>query len=86
MKITIEKEIIITRLDDEIAMLNKLTGKYFSLNKSGARVWELLQQYKETEKVFNIMLDEYDVDKDVLMDDINRLVAGLVDSGLVKPA
>lgn len=72
------------RLDDEAALLNMKSGKYFSLNATGVRVWELLEKSNETEEILAAMLKEYDVDQDILRQDLNQLVSRLTEAGLVK--
>ena len=84
MRITVEKEIIMTQLDDETILLNIKNGRYFSLNKTGVRVWELLQQHKEVEEVLSILLDEYDVDGKILWQDIENLILRLSEAELVN--
>lgn len=86
MKIITEKEFIITHLDNEAVLLNTKSGKYFVLNETGERIWELLQQHGDTQKVFTVMQAEYDVDKDVLLNDINNAILHLTDAGLLIPA
>lgn len=84
MKIIIESDIMMARLDDEAALLNMKSGKYFSLNATGVRVWELLEKSNETEEILAAMLKEYDVDQDILRQDLNQLVSRLTEAGLVK--
>ncbi|MCX8129198.1 MAG: PqqD family protein [Clostridia bacterium] len=83
MKIVVEKEIIKTRLDDEMAILNQKNGKYFSLNKTGIRIFELLQECGETEKVINIMLDEYSIDESLLRRDFDNIMSQMLKAELV---
>ena len=58
MKVKLEDEIILTKLDNEIALLNQKNGRYFSLNETGARIWELLCESGDTEKAVNVILEE----------------------------
>lgn len=83
MKITVEKEFLMTQLDEDTVLLNIKNGRYFSLNETGKRVWELLNEHTDTEKVLTVMLAEYDVDINVLRQDINNLISGLADAELV---
>ncbi len=86
MKITVEREIIMTHIGDEAVLLNIKNGRYFSLNSTGERVWELLQEHADSEIVLTIMLDEYDADREVLWQDINNIILRLADAELVNPA
>lgn len=86
MQIIIEEELIMTKLDDEIALLHMKTGKYYSLKGTGVRMWELLQIHKETEKVFSCILDEYNVSEKNLRRDFDHLLEQLKSAQLVIPA
>ena len=86
MKITVEREIIMTHIGDEAVLLNIKNGRYFSLNSTGERVWERLQEHADSEIVLTIMLDEYDADREVLWQDINNIILRLADAELVNPA
>lgn len=86
MKITIERDIIMTHIGDEAVLLNIKNGRYFSLNRTGERVWGLLKQYEDAEKVLTVMMDEFDVDENILRHDIKNIILGLSDAELVIPA
>lgn len=82
-EIIADKDVLITRLDDEAALLNIKTGRYFGLNATGVRVWELLSEYSDMEEIFGILYEEYSVDKQVLRSDLDNLLAKLKAAGLV---
>lgn len=86
MKILLEDDIMAACLDGETAFLNKKSGRYYSLNQSGTNIWEMLKKYRDTDKVFDKMLEEYDVDENLLKKDIDNLISKLVDAGLIKEA
>ncbi|HWP98709.1 MAG TPA: PqqD family protein [Syntrophomonadaceae bacterium] len=75
---------MMTQLDDEAALLNIKTGKYFSLNATGVRIWELLSENHDTEEIFNILNAEYGIDKDILRADFEHLLTKLQEAELVR--
>ncbi len=84
MKISVEKNVLITHLDDEAALLNIKNGRYFSLNPIGSRIWDLLNQYCDTERVLDILLEEYNAHREVLENDLQNFVTRLVEAELVN--
>jgi hypothetical protein len=83
MKISIANDIAATQLDDETAVLNTKTGKYFSLNNVGSRFWNLIQTHGDLSEVFGILSKEFNVSENQLREDIDALVQQLVTAGLV---
>lgn len=79
----ISKELIMTRLDDEAALLNISTGNYYSLNSTGVRIWELLQQYGNVEDVCLAMQQEYSSDCETISCDVKNLLDSLQNAGLI---
>jgi hypothetical protein len=71
------------RLDDEVVLINLRTNKVFSLNRTGARVWELLQTGHDRKEIRLRLLKEFDVQPEALDDELERLVALLAAEGFV---
>jgi hypothetical protein len=83
MKFSIEKKIITTKFDNELVILNIITGKYYTLKGSGIRIWELLQEHNEVDEIFQILKEEYKVDPIILSQDFNKLISNFMDAKLV---
>jgi len=81
--VKISSEILAQEVDGETVLLDLRSENYFGLDEVGTRIWQLLQQQKQLQKVFNIMLQEYDVDAKQLQDDLNDLLDKLIDEGLI---
>ena len=75
--------VVFRELDGEAVILNLDSGMYFGLDRVGTRVWQILEQDGHLAAVVERLLDEYDVAPDVLRADVARLVAALVEKGLV---
>lgn len=71
-------------MGDEVAILNLGTGMYHGLEGVGARVWELLSDACRVGDLEQTLLREYDVDPDVLRRDLDRLLHGLLERGLIE--
>ena len=57
---------------------------YFGLDKTGTRIWELLQSGVSIQDLTGTMLDEFEVDRQMLEADVNALLGKLMDAGLVS--
>ena len=82
--VKIPPDVLFQIVNGETVLLNLKNEKYFGLDEVGTRVWQLLNDECDLQKVFEIMLDEYDVDADQLEHDINKLVRELVAAELIE--
>ena len=65
-------------------MLDLNGENYFGLDSVGTRIWQLLQEHSDLQKVYDTMLEEYDVESEQLEKDLAELVTKLVEAGLVE--
>jgi len=76
-------DVVARRLDDEVVLVHLGTNQIFSLNATGARYWELLEQGLDHAAIVRRMLDEFIVDETRLEQEIAAITADLVREGLV---
>jgi len=81
----IPPEVSARKVGEELVMLDLVSGTYFGLDPVGMRLWELLQEGKSLRQVCDTMIEEFDVSRDVLEQDVLALVRDLVDKKLVSP-
>ena len=79
-------DVVARRLEDEIVLVNLTTNRIFSLNRTGGRYWELLDEGLEQEVIVRRLLDEFDVDRPTLEQEIADITAQLRREGLVIEA
>lgn len=77
-------DVVARRLEDEIVLVNLTTNRIFSLNRTGGRYWELLDEGLEQEVIVGRLLDEFDVDRPTLEQEIADITAQLRREGLVS--
>lgn len=82
-RVSIPEDVMISRVEDEIVLLNLESEQYFALDDIGARVWELLSEYGSTDVVVEQITTEYDVEPDVFRVDLTKLLTDLQEAGLV---
>jgi hypothetical protein len=73
-----------SELGEEVAILDLKAGMYYGLDSVGARVWELIQRPKSIREIWNVLLEEYEVDPERCERDLLALLQKLVDEGLVE--
>jgi coenzyme PQQ synthesis protein D (PqqD) len=76
-------DVVARRLDDEVVLVHLGTNRIYSLNVTGARYWELLEQGLDHTVIVQRMLDEFVVDETRLEQEIAEITAHLVREGLV---
>jgi hypothetical protein len=83
-KVRVKKGIVFNEVAGEAVLLNKETGKYFTLDEVGARMWKLITQFGDLQPVYQALLEEYDVDPQRLEEDLLALTDKLVANALLE--
>jgi hypothetical protein len=84
MKVRVVKDVVWTKLDEEVAILNSSTGTYFGLDPVGSRIWCLVAEGLGLDEVVATLLKEYRVDEDQVRADLKELIDQLTDKSLVE--
>ncbi len=71
-------------MNGEKVVLNTASGIYFGLDGVGTRVWELLAGPHSLDELLDSLFDDYDVEKDVLKNDVAAFVGKLHEHGLIS--
>ncbi len=72
-----------TRVGEEIVLVDLRTDRIYSLNRTAARIWELLCADCDRTEVERRMLDEFEVTPDQLAEAIDELVVSMTQDGLL---
>jgi hypothetical protein len=72
-----------TRVGEEIVLVDLKTDRIYSLNRTAARIWELMGVGCERPEVERRMLEEFDVTPAKLAEAIDDLVAAMTEGGLL---
>lgn len=84
MKLKVSDDVVFRILGDEAVILNLASGVYFGLDTVGTRMWQLMSEHGSTDKVVETLLDEYEVEKEQLCGDLDKLIQQLSEKGLIK--
>ena len=64
-------------------LVNLKTNGIFTLNSTGSRLWELLEEGFDPEGAKSQMLKEFDIGSEALEVEIKQLLADLIDAELL---
>jgi Coenzyme PQQ synthesis protein D (PqqD) len=81
--IRVPTNVLARRAADETVLLDLTSETYFGLNAVGSRVWELAQPGASVGAVVTTLLEEFEVERDVLVADVAALLRSMAVSGLV---
>jgi Coenzyme PQQ synthesis protein D (PqqD) len=77
------KHILVRYLDMESVFLNLETERYFGLDESGTRMWQVLTAAPSIEAAYQMLLDEFDVAPELLRANLTELLSRLLENGLL---
>jgi hypothetical protein len=83
-RLAVPSHVLIRFLDKEAVLLNIETERYFGLDETGARMWQLVTAAPSVETAYQQLLDEYDVQAEPLRRDLIELLTRLVENGLLQ--
>jgi hypothetical protein len=75
--------VVSRRLGEQLVLVNLTDNSIFELNRTGARVWELLQETSAPDELVARLGDEFDVDEARLKGEVQSLLEAFSSRGLV---
>jgi hypothetical protein len=70
---------------DELVLLDFARGEYFGLDEMSASIWKLLEAGQSVGAIADVIIERFDVERDVAFADIVELVREMGEQGLVRP-
>jgi antirestriction protein len=83
-KITVPKNVLVRVLDKEAVLLNTETERYFGLDETGTRMWQLTTTAASVEAAYQALLNEYEVEPGTLRQNLSDLLEKLATNGLLN--
>jgi hypothetical protein len=71
------------KVDDSLIFLDSEGGYCYSLNTTGARIWELIAEPTSIEAVCNSLCREFKVDRETCEREVNGVISSLREADLV---
>ena len=79
----ISEEVLSQEVNGETVLLDLEGESYFGLNEVGTRIWQLLNASNTVGQTLDVLVDEYDVERELLEADVEALLDKLLEAGLV---
>jgi hypothetical protein len=76
-------EVVWQNIQGEAVLLNPAEGKYFGLNAVGLSFWEKVDGIRTVEVIVDLLLHEYETERDVLIKDLMELVDAMLTQKLL---
>lgn len=81
--VKISESVLFQQINNECVLLNMESEQYFGLDDIGARIWEILSEDGNTEKALTQLQAEYEVDGEILRQDLANLLSELESEKLI---
>ena len=81
---TVSKDVLFQEVSGETVLLDLASEQYFGLDEVGTRVWQLLNEGKSLVAMLEVLLEEYEVERERLEGDVRALLESLIEAGLVE--
>ena len=75
---------ISTTIGGEVVILNMNNGTYYGLEATGAYIWSLLEKPRTIQEIIDMVLLQYDVDRETCEREVEALVDELLAQKLVE--
>jgi hypothetical protein len=80
-----DPDVVAQRLGDEIVLVHMNTDRIFVLNRTGARLWELLCEQFDQEAIRRRLVSEFDVDEAQVAGEVDELLRALMKEQMIAP-
>ncbi len=77
-------DVLVRFLDRECVLLNLDTERYFGLDETGTRMWQLVTSAPSIDAAFQELLAEFDVEPELLRANLTELLSRLMEHGLLE--
>ena len=77
-------EVIMQRMGEQVMLLHLRTNHFYELNRTAARLWELLNEGNNRPQIHAQLLNEFDVDSADLAAEVEVVLMSLREKDLVR--
>lgn len=82
-RVVVPQHVLVRFMDRESVLLNLETERYFGLDETGTRMWQVVTSAQTVEAALQQLLEEYDAQPEVLRGNLTELLGRLVENGLL---
>lgn len=76
--------VLVRFLEQESVLLNLETERYFGLDETGTRMWQVVTTSPSIDAAYQELLAEFDVEPELLRVNFVELLSRLLDNGLLE--
>jgi Coenzyme PQQ synthesis protein D (PqqD) len=77
--------VVCTELDDGAVLLNLDNKYYYSLNETGLKIWQIIEEFQSPSEIAKRLANEYEIDTERVEANVVRLVEELEKEQLIIP-
>ena len=82
--ITRSSELVSSDIDGEVVMMSIENGKYYGLDKTGSRIWELLENPFSVSDLIGQLLLEFEVNRETCKNDVITFLQKLDEDNMLE--
>jgi len=83
-KVIFADTVFAQEVDGEMVLLDMNSENYFGLDPVGTDIWKAMQEQETLKEVLDTLLEQYDVEEEVLKEDLSSFVKKLLENGLIE--
>ena len=80
----VNPDVLFQRLENDAVLLHMKTDRFYNLNRTGTRFWELLSEGHDLAQIQEQMLAEFDVEPAALEQEIKDMIVSLQNEDLIS--
>ena len=61
-------------IDEEVVIINMISGSYYSLTDLGASIWDMIEQGLSLDRILQALVNQYDASPEVIQEDRKSVV------------
>ena len=83
-RVEVPKHVLVRIVEKESVFLNLETECYYGLDETGTRMWQVVTAAPSIENAYEELLSEFDVEEELLRQNLSELLGRLVELGLLR--
>jgi Coenzyme PQQ synthesis protein D (PqqD) len=83
-RVVVPQHVLVRFMDRESVLLNLETERYFGLDETGTRMWQVATSAPNVAAALLQLQDEYDAQPEILQSNLTELLGRLVENGLLS--
>lgn len=83
-RVTVPQHVLVRFMDRESVLLNLETERYFGLDATGTRMWQVATAAPNVESALTQLQEEYDAQPELLQSNLTELLVRLAENGLIS--